>query len=110
MSESYRLKAEFAFYLDGMDPAGQSLLYLAFPLVELGRQDVAGPLADLAQEPASRGSCLDFPDDESLARLLRCVPREERGRWILAMDRLVEDDDAPRFDRLMELLRVRVAS
>ncbi|NIY97283.1 MAG: hypothetical protein HWE39_23280 [Oceanospirillaceae bacterium] len=109
MSENYRLAAEFQFFIEDMDPAGQRLLSLAFPLVELGREDVAGYLVDLAQEPADPGSGLVFPDDDTLAHLLRCVPIDERARWLLAMDRLVLDDDAPRFERLMDLLAVRLA-
>ena len=110
MSDDLRAAAEFEFFFGDLDPSGKAILALALPLVKLERESVATALMNLANEPADPETGLELPSDEELTHLLRCVPQDERAQWVLAMDRLVRDDDAPRFKRLLTLLRSRAAS
>ena len=109
MSDDLRAAAEFEFFFGDLDPSGKAILALALPLVKLERESVATALMNLANEPADPETGLELPSDEALSHLLRCIPADERTKWVLAMDQLVRNDDAPRFEGLMDLLRVRVA-
>ncbi|GGG62734.1 hypothetical protein GCM10011415_06350 [Salipiger pallidus] len=110
MSERIRATAKIRFLTEGMPPSTLSLLVLALDLLELNQHSVYKSIQDLSNMPAAPGTGVKVPDDETLQKMLRCIPAEEREPWLHAMADLVVDDDGARFDRLIELMQVRVAN